>query len=372
MVRISLLVVALGLAPWLLAEGKKEKKAEAKPNTLTAKEIADGRVLLFDGETTFGWKVKGEVKVENGTLVLGGTKATTLTSTTSLGYGTWRMEAKSTKEPGFITVHGKLRMPAPSDKPWASVSIERTSAEDTGRPIKSPFPVELSVDAGGTFSIRNFRFRPSTPTQLFNGKDLSGWKVFKGNPKQEKSKFTVTKEGWLNVKDGPGDLQTTRTFGDFVLQLECISNGTRLNSGVFFRAIPGKYQQGYEAQVHNGWLDKPKAITVDDYDPKEKKAINRKVETTAMDFGTGAIYRRQPARRAVAKDKEWFAMTVIANGRHFATWVNGVQQVDWSDHRPGNDNPRQGYRAKAGAISIQGHDPTTDLSFRNVRAGALP
>ena len=29
---------------------------QPKPNTLTAKEIADGWILLFDGETTFGWK----------------------------------------------------------------------------------------------------------------------------------------------------------------------------------------------------------------------------------------------------------------------------------------------------------------------------
>ena len=29
---------------------------EPKPNTLTPKEIADGWLMLFDGETTFGWK----------------------------------------------------------------------------------------------------------------------------------------------------------------------------------------------------------------------------------------------------------------------------------------------------------------------------
>src|SRR5262249_50722662 len=29
---------------------------DAKPNTLTPREIAEGWILLFDGETTFGWK----------------------------------------------------------------------------------------------------------------------------------------------------------------------------------------------------------------------------------------------------------------------------------------------------------------------------
>ena len=56
---------------------------------------------------------------------------------------------------------------------------------------------------------------------LFNGKDLTGWKEFPG----KKSKFTVTTEGWINLKDGPGDLQTEGQWADFVLQLECISNG---------------------------------------------------------------------------------------------------------------------------------------------------
>src|SRR5437870_4004638 len=44
-----LLVIALPCQ----AQGDKPK-----PNTLTPKEIADGWILLFDGETTFGWAHK--------------------------------------------------------------------------------------------------------------------------------------------------------------------------------------------------------------------------------------------------------------------------------------------------------------------------
>ena len=43
---------------------------KAKPNTLTPKEIAEGWILLFDGKTTFGWKVEGEAKVEDGLILL--------------------------------------------------------------------------------------------------------------------------------------------------------------------------------------------------------------------------------------------------------------------------------------------------------------
>ena len=98
----------------------------------------------------------------------------------------------------------------------------------------------------------------------------------------------------------------------------------------------------------------------------------KKVPSNAVDYGTGAIYRRVPARVQAARDNEWFTMTVVAHGNHLATWVNGVQQVDWTDNRPADDNPRKGYRAAAGAISIQGHDRTTDLSFRNIRIESMP
>ena len=37
-----------------------------KPNSLTPKEIEEGWILLFDGETTYGWKTEGDVKVEEG------------------------------------------------------------------------------------------------------------------------------------------------------------------------------------------------------------------------------------------------------------------------------------------------------------------
>ena len=37
-----------------------------------------------------------------------------------------------------------------------------------------------------------------------------------------------------------------------------------------------------------------------------------------------------------------------------------------------NDNPRNGCRLEKGAISLQGHDATTDLSFRNIRIEELP
>ena len=70
----------------------------------------------------------------------------------------------------------------------------------------------------------------------------------------------------------------------------------------------------------------------------------------------------------MADDFQWFPMTLHADGPHMAVWVNGYQVSDWTDDAQArHDNPRKGLRLEAGTIQLQGHDPTTDLSFRNLR-----
>ena len=65
-------------------------------------------------------------------------------------------------------------------------------------------------------------------------------------------------------------------------------------------------------------------------------------------------------------------MTINAVGRHIAIWTDGYQTADFQDTRPmGDGMARDNFRA-AGVLGLQGHDPTTDLSFRNIKAGELP
>ena len=235
-------------------------------------------------------------------------------------------------------------------------------------PGPRPAAGHLALSGNGVV-LRDIKLKPLNLKAIFNGKDLTGWKEYPG----KKSKFTVTKEGWLNIKDGPGDLQTEGRWADFVLQLDCISNGQHLNSGVFFRCLPGQYQNGYEGQIRNQFTKEPREYTVEEYDPETHKLLGKKkVQSTAVDYGTGAIYRRVPVSRQAASDNEWFTMTVAAHGRHIATWVNGVQVVDWTDNRPEAANARAGCYLKKGPLSLQGHDPTTDLDFRNFRLAELP
>ncbi len=367
-----------------------------------------GWLSLYDGESTFGWKIVGDSSIKEGVLHVGGDKPARAETTAHFRFGVTVIEARwrggdkppavtypslaelGEKAPGIRSLHSR------KDR-WTAVTVTRRAdrpgtvrvtpegrvpglkeemmSTETGLAMRGPAgsgPLAFDVPAGTVLELRLARFLPDLDGTLFDGKTLAGWKVTK-DAKREKSKFTV-KDGELHVKDGPGDLATDRHLDDFILRLECRSNGKHLNSGIFFRAIPGEYQNGYEAQIQNDFtLSPPKKHLVDVFDPGTgKKTGTREVTSAARDFGTGAIYRRIPARKGVAKDGEWFTMTVMARGRHIATWVNGVQQVDWTDGRAAHDNPRSGYRAKAGAISIQGHDPTTDLSFRNLRYAELP
>ena len=61
-----------------------------------------------------------------------------------------------------------------------------------------------------------------------------------------------------------------------------------------------------------------------------------------------------------------------ANTTTWNSWVNGIQTADFFDVRAPNESGRNGYRAAPGVLSLQGHDPTTDLSFRNIRIVEMP
>jgi hypothetical protein len=364
----------------------------AMPALLHDELLAEGWISLFDGETLFGWQHANQAdwRVEDGAIVVEqGEKGLLVTTTEFADYilhvdflcpaGTNSGIFLATgPDPGDVATDCYELNIAGADNPFPTGSLVNRQAvkEDLNRSQWQTYEVHVqsghivvSLDEKkvleytdpkpvrrghiglqlnkGRVAFRNIRLRPLGLESIFNGRDLSGWKSYPAMP----SKFTVSEDGNLNVQNGRGQLETERQYGDFVLQLECISHAPGLNSGIFFRCAAGEEMNGYESQIHNGFKNGDRSQPVD--------------------CGTGGIFRRISARRVVADDLKWFHKTIIADGPHVAVWVNGYQVTDWIDTRPADPNPRKGLRLEPGTIMIQGHDPTTNLSFRQLRAGEL-
>jgi len=382
---------------WLLmvvaVVGISESRGGAAENSLSSEELAQGWILLFDGETMYGWQATSQAdwKVADGAIaVSSGTKGLLNTTTEYGNYilkldfhaaagtnsGVFLRTPKTPTNPGADCYELNI---APSDNPYPTGSLVArkkggaVAESDDWRSFVVTLDgarIRVTLDGAevldytdpnpvgrgliglqlnhGAVEFRNIKLKPLGLKSLFNGKDLSGWDASQSGA----SVFRVNDRGEIHVANGKGQLETEGRYADFVFQTECFCNGKELNSGFFFRCIPGDQQMGYESQIHNGTTDGD---------------VNR-----PNNCGTGGIFRRQEARKVMAKDFEWFSKTIIADGPHMAVWVNGVQVSDWTDARPPHENPRKGLRLAAGTIMIQGHDPTTDLSFRNLRIAETP
>jgi Domain of Unknown Function (DUF1080) len=372
-----MLTVILLLASW--TPSRADQPAAA--NTLTPAEIADGWILLFDGKTTFGWIFTGDVKVEDGKLILGRKDEATAQTTCSFGPAIVRVVYSPlyANNPFKIDFQNSTQGVNLISSLAVTAESRPRNVDKNGNQIGNgkdlvphAEPLILSTPKGLPVEVKSVKLRPMSMTSIFNGKDLTGWHPYVGA--DAKSKFSVTPEGTLHIENGKGDLQTDKKWADFLLQIECKTNAKALNSGVFFRCQPDKYQQGYEAQIQNSFMSSPtKEYIIERYDPKTNALLGKdKVKYDSFDYGTGAIYRRIPARFQACKDMEWFTMTILAQGRHMGVWVNGLMVTDWIDNRPINDNARNGCKLEAGNISLQGHDPTTNLDFRNIRITELP
>lgn len=377
----------LGLALLLALPPAHDNASEMLPPGITMEKAFEGWIALYDGATDYGWKTTGDVKIDKGILTIGGEKEAALATKSAFGafelIVNYRLEGAKggfqvTSSDGKVVSTEASTPPATEFKDY---TLTAPSSSKAG-------PITITTSPGTTMHIKSIVLKPLGAKSIFNGKNLEGWKEIPG----KKSKFTVNSAGELNVKDGNGDLQTIDQWDDFVLQLDIISNGDHLNSGVFFRCLPGEFWSGYEAQVRNEWQSTVKlkdgkshtgtvTITGDKVDVKvgKQKHSFSKNDVEAIldhrekpvDFGSGGIYHYCPSRKVVSTDRQWYSMTVIAHGNHLAVWVNGYQTAEFTDKRPSTRSARQGRKDGAGPLSIQGHDPTTDLSFKNIRIISL-
>ncbi|TVP95820.1 MAG: DUF1080 domain-containing protein [Planctomycetaceae bacterium] len=361
---------------------------------LPIEESSQGWVRLFDGLSLFGWEIHSDTnwRIEDGAIVVDAGEVGLLCTSVPWQDFELRMEIRAdeaTNSGIFLRTPPVPTDPAvdcyevnvaPADNPFPTGSLvkrfrvesvpqldpetwhlyelslvgDRLRVRIDGEEVcdyvdpKPLGPGRIGLQHNqGRVAFRDVRVRPVGTRELLTP-DLAGWKTY---PEMD-GEFRITEEGWLRVTGGRGQLESTSSHADFVLLAQAKTASDKLNSGIFFRCIPGETMNGYECQINHELLDG---------DPLRP-----------ADCGTGGIFRRQDARIVAADDGEWFSLLLVAHGPQIAAWVNGLQVTDWRDERPPAENPRQGLRLEPGTLMIQAHDPTTDLVFRGIAIADLP
>lgn len=182
---------------------------------------------------------------------------------------------------------------------------------------------------------------------LFNGEDLSGWKVNE-NPDTFK---VVDGEIVVNGERGHafyvGDVED-HDFKNFQWKCEIMTK-PHSNSGMYFHTQyqdSGWPEKGYEAQVNCSHGD-----------PKK----------------TGGLYAVEDVMdKAPHKDNEWFTQEVIVKGKHIVIKVDGKVTSDYTE--PDNVERPEGMKGRvlsSGTFALQGHDPGSEVHFRKIMVKPL-
>ena len=373
--------------------------AKLEEMALTQEQLQDGWIRLFDGQSPFGWIVVGNAnwQFKDGIIsVSRGDKSFLCTSFQLADYELqvdFRSDPKTNSGVFLRTgpqpedvAEGCLELNiAPPDNPFPTASFvarQKVETESLGdfdptewhtyhvKLVDDTVQVKLdgkevislegqTVDPMGHISLQHnegkVEFRNILLRPILDGTTLAlddEWEKDWIKEEKEGATLTVTPEEMgLKMEGGLGKLQTKQSFGDFVLHAEYTLANRDVNSGIFFRCMPDAMLDGYECQVNH---------SIQDENPLQPG-----------DGGAGAIFRRQNARVVIGDGTSASHITLLANGSQIATWVNGIQVVDFVDTREPNENPRRGLRLEAGPIALQGHDPGTKVVYHKIEVAEI-
>lgn len=186
--------------------------------------------------------------------------------------------------------------------------------------------------------------------QLFNGKDLTGWKhVGPGSMSVE--------DGLIQTHGGMGLLYWTGgKVGDCRIKVVFKMRDVNDNSGVFIRIpiepreewMPVHY--GYEVQIDNH----PETSNEDEY------------------HITGTLYSlTKPLAKPGKPGPEWNTMIITLDGPHTIVELNGVKVTDYTEGQPVPDKkfdfePQRGTRPNEGWFGLQNHSNNDIVFFKEV------
>lgn len=181
---------------------------------------------------------------------------------------------------------------------------------------------------------------------LFNGKDLQGWKQLNGQAKYEVVNGEIV---GTTVPDQPNSfLSTEKNYGDFILELELFVDDS-MNSGVQIRSeskadyLNGKVH-GYQVEI----------------DPSDRKFSGGIYDESRR----GWLYPMDinPKGKMAFKNQQWNKYRVECIGNSIRTWINGIPTANVVDAM-----------TPAGFIALQVHSigkndvPGKQIRWRNIR-----
>jgi hypothetical protein len=191
--------------------------------------------------------------------------------------------------------------------------------------------------------------------QLFNGKDLNGWKhVDKG--------YMTVENGLIHTHGGMGLLYWTGgKISNCQLRVVFRMRDHNDNSGIYVRIpvepreawMPVNY--GYEVQIDN----EPEKIGENNH------------------HATGCLYSLTNALARPGKPgPEWNTMTITLDGDRTVVTVNGVKVTDYTEGQPVppkklSFEPDRGRRPTAGWFGLQNHGDHDVVFFKQVELRQL-
>ena len=139
--------------------------------------------------------------------------------------------------------------------------------------------------------------------ELFNGKNLDGWKI-------HGTELWYVEDGLLVCESGPdkeyGYLSTNEFYDDFELTLE-FKQEANGNSGVFIRStVDGTKVSGWQVEVAP-----PGSNTGGVYES----------------YGRGWLIKPEEEKDKALKMGEWNNMRIRVKGDKIKSWLNGTQMI---------------------------------------------
>lgn len=182
---------------------------------------------------------------------------------------------------------------------------------------------------------------------LFDGKSLDGWKASDkpGTFSVENDEIVI--HGERSHLFYLGDVNG-HDFKNFEVKADVMARHGS-NSGFYF----------HTAWQETGWPDKGFEVQVNNTHKDPKK--------------TAGLYDIVDNFEAPAKDDEWFTLYIKVEGKHVITKVNDKVIVDYTEPEGFQPKPNHiGRKIDHGTFALQGHDPGSEVHFKNIFVKPLP